>query len=116
MLAVNLDLFSISEHSTAQEALYKFEENDHGTLFVIDSDNRVLGSLTDGDIRKILLEKHMLLTPVSAIMNTGFTSVIQGDVLAAKNLFSHYFFLRAIPELDKNGKLVGVFLRELMEL
>ena len=37
------------------------------TLFVTDSDGRLLGSLTDGDVRRALLAEHSLDTPVGAI-------------------------------------------------
>ena len=41
-------------------------------LFVLDRHDRCIGSLTDGDIRRHLLEHHNIDEPVSCFMNTQF--------------------------------------------
>ena len=114
MLGNNLDLYTISDRATAEDALHKFEENNHGTLFVIDDEGRVLGSVTDGDIRKLLIRKHLLITSLSSVMNTCFKSIAEGDLEKARKLFRQNFYLRVIPELDEHGKIIGVIPRELV--
>ena len=43
---------TISIHTSVQEALAKLEDLNFQTLFVLSEDGRMLGTLTDGDIRR----------------------------------------------------------------
>lgn len=46
---------TISVHSSIREALALLENLDIQTLFVVDEEGRVKGTLTDGDIRRGML-------------------------------------------------------------
>lgn len=56
--------------ATLKEALEKLNSaGQHLTLFVVDDRRRLLGSLTDGDIRRGLLARHDLSSAVTRVMN-----------------------------------------------
>jgi dTDP-glucose pyrophosphorylase len=62
----------ISDNSTLKEALSQLNglpSKDSLTLFVVDHEKKLLGSLTDGDIRRSLLNQFDLGTNVAEIMN-----------------------------------------------
>jgi dTDP-glucose pyrophosphorylase len=62
----------ISDNSTLKEALSQLNSlpsKDSLTLFVVDHEKKLLGSLTDGDIRRSLLNQFNLETNVIKIMN-----------------------------------------------
>lgn len=63
------------------EALKALNElsNDVLTLFIIDDDNRMVGTLTDGDIRRKLIEGISLLKPVSDVMHRDFYYLYVGQ-------------------------------------
>ena len=48
--------FIIASQATVREALQLIDANHHGIVLVQDSAQRVIGTATDGDIRRKLLE------------------------------------------------------------
>jgi dTDP-glucose pyrophosphorylase len=70
----------ISGHLVISEALEKLSAlgNDL-TLFVIDQDNKLKGTLTDGDIRRGLIKGFSINDTVSKYMNTDFKYIMQDD-------------------------------------
>lgn len=78
------------------------------TLFVVDSDNKVLGTLTDGDIRRAIVGGAALDTEVSHAMHPKFRFIEQGhsDVAALRGFRNDGITL--IPIIDKDGRLVDI--------
>jgi dTDP-glucose pyrophosphorylase len=78
------------------------------TLMVVDNDMTLLGTLTDGDIRRAILAGAELDWQVDRIMFTGFRHVgtQTPDVEYLKECRRHKITL--LPRLDENGKLVGI--------
>src|SRR5258706_7902194 len=106
-----LSKFTIVPESPLEEALQKIEDNGYGTLIVV-RDGRAVGTITDGDIRKVLLTHRLSIIPVREIMNTDFLSVMPGDIDRARSLFTAKFYLRLLPEVDAEGRLCGVMQRD----
>lgn len=73
------------------EALKALNElsNDVLALFIIDNDDRMVGTLTDGDIRRKLIEGISLLRPVSDVMHRDFSYLFveQGNFVENIHLF-----------------------------
>jgi len=74
-------------------------------LFVIDDDQKVLGSVTDGDIRRSLLKGQPLTESVTNVMNARFERLEKGaytfsdlDRIRKKNI-------RLVPVLNYDGRL-----------
>ena len=49
--------FLINSNKTAEQALKIIDKNGSKTCFIVDDNNRLVGSLTDGDIRRSLYKK-----------------------------------------------------------
>ena len=80
------------------EELKKIEDNLLGTLIVLNKD-KVVGMLTDGDIRKLLIAHHMLTIPVKHAMNRNYIYLNQEhDQDAINQLFDDL-------EIDKSFSL-----------
>ena len=45
-----------SEKSTLEEALKLLDQNGNGFLPVVDADNKLIGIITDGDLRRVDFE------------------------------------------------------------
>ena len=103
--------FTIAPNASLEDAAQKIEDNKYGTILVVEG-RRVVGTVTDGDLRKALLRHRLTLIPVHEVMNTNFLSVLPGDKPAAKALFASRFYLRLIPEVDAGGILHGVIRRD----
>lgn len=59
----------ISENKTIIEALRLLDEIAEKVLFVVDSNSKLLGALTDGDIRRYLLSGQSMENDISTIYN-----------------------------------------------
>lgn len=70
-------------HNTASivEAMEKIDSNRKGFLIAVDSDEKVLGTLTDGDIRRALIKSNTLIGTISGIYNKNFTYITDKDTL-----------------------------------
>ncbi len=97
----------VSPSTTIQEVLKVIDNAALKLALVVDKENHLLGTVSDGDIRRSLIDGKPLLTSISEIMFTSPTTVnfetSRDEVLAlmdAKELFS-------IPVL-KEGKVVGL--------
>ena len=76
--------------------------------FVVDAENRLLGAVTDGDVRRSILRGEGLSMPVERIMNTHPIAVRQGTERAAILRLMKARSVRQIPLVDGEGRLVGL--------
>ena len=91
--------------------LQAIEAIDLGTLqilLVVDSTGKLLGSVTDGVIRRAILRDRDLSKPVSEVMNTRPVTVVRGtpreevlSLMKTKNI-------HCVPIMDKGGMVVGL--------
>lgn len=102
--------YTIQESATIREALVALDGNTHDwqTLFVVDNKERMVGTLTDGDIRRGLINGAAIENKVCTVMHTDFKYIVDGDYDAQrlKDLRSHHIFF--IPVLDREGHIVRV--------
>ena len=98
--------------STIREAIELIDSNALQIALVVDEENHLLGTVTDGDIRRSVLRGVSLETGIDAVMNKEPVSVditlsAQGilDLMKKKDV-------RQMPVLDENRKIVGL---EMME-
>ena len=64
MKAEQLTLFFISPDNTVVEAMQKIDRNARGILFVVNEQQKLLGVITDGDIRRWLIRTGELKAAV----------------------------------------------------
>ena len=101
--------FQIESGSSLKEALIKLNqvrEISRLLLFVVNQKARVLGSLTDGDVRRALIQGHTLETQVDIIMNQDFAFVRELDVDVLQRLRD--LNLKIIPILDGKGRIKDI--------
>lgn len=79
------------------------------TLFVVDSSGIMLGTLTDGDIRRKLIEGYTLDSLVSSVMNTKFYYIQEFvvDVTKIRSLKEKGIVL--LPVLDNHNKICEIY-------
>jgi dTDP-glucose pyrophosphorylase len=99
----------VSPHASILDAFAALEQNEQGIVFVCDEDARVLGTLTDGDLRRALLAGARLDSRIlTNVMNPTFVSVepmadrafVLDTMLARK--------VQQIPIVDTSGRLAGL--------
>lgn len=67
------------------------------TLFAVDNDRRLRGTLTGGDIRRALLRGVALDSPVSEAVNSNFTAIESPDEMAEKVAVGKKRHLKLLP-------------------
>lgn len=106
----NLEPFTVNEKATIMEALRRIDANTAGFLVVLRDDSTVLGTLTDGDIRRSIIRGVDLGCPIcdSGSFKRGFTSlVVDQSVDDAIDVFKNDA-IAFIPVLDVNGRLANI--------
>ena len=110
MNKAKLQSLLISPDTTIKQAMQKLNETAAKILFVVDTDSRLLGTVTDGDIRRGIINGKQLTSDVSNIMTAKFISVnsechnVQKE---AKELM-HQNLIEHIPVVNEQGLIVDV--------
>ena len=98
--------YIVCSKSTIEEAWSVININDHRSVIVLEG-NKVVGTLSDGDIRKAMLSKRLFSTPVWEVMNTNFMYITgekkkEGlNILEKKNIF-------LLPVVDDEMTLIDI--------
>jgi len=91
-----------------KQAWKQLNDNGHKILFVINESGRLAGSVTDGDIRRLVLEDRSLLDPIDqAMCETPVTAgEMEGKEEIKKKLFKHR--IHCIPVINNNQEIKKV--------
>jgi perosamine synthetase len=92
----------LSSRASLKDALVLIDNNAQGICFIIDDKKRLIGLLTDGDIRRCILNNTALNTFVEKVMQTKYISLPIGtpqDIV--QHSLSHV--IRHIPLVDENN-------------
>lgn len=107
---LNFSKYLILKTASIREALVSLNQlsSDTLTLFVVDSNNRIIGSLTDGDIRRKLIEGISLDNEVTKAMNEKFSYVRFGeiDVFEIKKYKQEGIVL--LPIINESNQIVRI--------
>lgn len=83
-------------------------------LFVVDDDNRMVGTLTDGDSRRALIAGASVSDRVERIMHQNFNYMKVEDIDDVKEIKrQRELKMRLVPVLDRNNHIVEVINLEL---
>lgn len=112
-----LEKFIITEEFSIVETMEKIGKNLKGIVFVIDKRNRLIGSVTDGDIRRWLISTGELSAIASQFMFRKTRYLCEGDRKRAQNYMKDCM-VKALPILDADMKIkeiifdTGAFLND----
>lgn len=100
-----VQLFLANHQISVKEAMRKIDVNKKGLLFVVNDQHQLLGSVSDGDIRRGILNGVQLEDAVFNVMNSKPYSV---NLISQKNLDLKKITdqgIKMIPVLDEEGKI-----------
>lgn len=102
--------YIINQKLTIKDALKALDGNNHDgqTLFVVDDLMRMVGTLTDGDIRRGLIHGAGLEDDISTIMHRDFKFLNKGNIDACKLKSFREQLIFFVPVLDAQGHVVCV--------
>ncbi len=103
----------IAPERSLQTALERMTVNKKGLLFVCDENEHLIGVISDGDIRRALLNNALLLSSISSYMNLDpitTTSIESGKALINKT--NHI----AIPVVNDLGQVIAAVIQNKEEI
>lgn len=103
--------YIVTENHTVIEAMRQLDFGGQGILFVTDENDKLCGSLTDGDIRRWIIKTADLSGHVSQMMNRNPKYLFEGDVTDEAKLLKKYC-IRSLPILDSSYKIKDIHFEE----
>ncbi len=98
-------IYVIKDNMNIKDALEAINSNMLG-LVCIASRNKIVGLVSDGDIRRALLAKKTLNTPISRVMNKDFAYLIDGEASRENILKLLDNRVKVIPIISKSKKFI----------
>jgi dTDP-glucose pyrophosphorylase len=104
--------FLIAKSASVKQAMKRLEETEKKVVFVIESDSRLFGSLTDGDIRRWILNEGSLDDSIEKVCNTTPHFVSEGYRLdqVQKDMLEHN--IGCVPVLNHNRQITNLLFWE----
>lgn len=101
--------FIVSEKERIADVLDEISENSNGIVFIENAKQKIVGSLSDGDIRRFLMANGSIEDPVIKAMNKNFKSA--GNIVEAKTLAKEF---NVVPVLNKEDEVTCIVLKDLI--
>jgi len=105
---INYQQHIIAHTATVKDALSAIDQlsgTDSMNLFVIDDQEKIIGSVTDGDIRRGLIHQVQLADPVEKVMHRQFTAIKSNGYSPQELKAIKQKGIRLIPILDDQDRL-----------
>ena len=104
----------VSPRHSIRDAMQAITENWREIALVADDAGRVVGVVTDGDIRRGLLSGLTLDSPVSGVMTTRYIHVgAEADRASVLDLMKARG-IRHVPVVDRERRLLGIHFLEVL--
>ncbi len=100
---------AVSPQATIKETLAVMDKAALQIALVVDEAGHLLGTVTDGDIRRGLLAGKMLTSPIGEVMHLTPKVGHQGESVTLWQKQIQQYQLRHLPIVDAEGKMVGLF-------
>jgi dTDP-glucose pyrophosphorylase/CBS domain-containing protein len=109
----------ISPDNSIRAAMKCVDRGGCGIALVVDQEMRLLGTITDGDVRRAVLAGTDLASPVSVILASKISTQYPKPVTASPETdrkalvaLMHEYVLRQIPVLDNEGRVVDLVMMD----
>lgn len=102
----------ISQTLTIKEAIQRLNDTAQKILFVVDPREKLLGTITDGDIRRYIIKGATLTTSVATVMKKNFIFLSNDapQVVQEAKLLMQQHMIEHIPVINSEGVIVDVLL------
>lgn len=97
------------ENTTIIDAMRLIDKNSKGALILVDKENKLLGTITDGDIRRAILEDKSVKLPIKDLYNKNCICVNRNTNV---NVIKRFFIenkIKFIPVVDENKKVIDYY-------
>lgn len=110
-----LNKFIVSPNIEILDILKKIDYNMNGIVYVCDNEDKLIGAITDGDIRRYILKNSSVSGTASLIMNSSPKALFADDI----NITKDYMLknnIKSLPIINNKGKIIQIiFLNKVMK-
>jgi CBS domain-containing protein len=103
----DIDIYTVRRTDPIETALAVIEANHQRCVIVVDGNHRVVGTLSDGDVRRALLDHRLLSSPVETVMNLNFIALAPGEEAQAREIYALHR-IHVVPVVDAQNTLLDV--------
>ena len=105
-MKLNISELFITQDKCIFDALSIINEKEIQIALVVDIKNKLVGTITDGDIRRGLLKGLGLDSPLEKVTNKNFQSINFLDDRNKANMIMKKYGINMVPILDNNGEVI----------
>lgn len=111
---IRTDWRSIRVHPQASmlQTMAVISDGRLGIALVVDKNDRLLGTVTDGDMRRAILRQVGLDAPVSSVMERRFTAVTPEVEPQEVLRLMHTRSIKQVPVCDADRRVIGLYVME----
>jgi CBS domain-containing protein len=106
-MAADLSLYTVAPTDSIRTAMEKIDRNKHRVVVVVDEERRVLGTVSDGDVRRAFLHDMLPIAPVSQIMQLNPHVTTETDPEERHRLLRQEY-VTVLPVVTEDNRLVDV--------
>lgn len=107
-MLTDLKQHRVAASLTISEAIGRLDQVQPKLLLVTSAQGVLLGTVTDGDIRRALLKHLSLDAPLEQVMNPAPKTLQRGGSEAAAERLMQQYGLTGIPRLDEAGRVLDI--------
>ena len=107
-MSIDWTLALLENDRTIQKAAELLTENSLRIVLVVDQENRLMGIITDGDIRRALMAGSAMSSPATSVMQKSPIVINQGEPQRKALQIMREKDLLCLPVLDPAGVVVGL--------
>lgn len=107
---MDLKEFIVTEDSTIKQAMRQMDKNAKEIVYVT-KDSQLIGSLSDGDIRRWILKDGDIAQSVSNAMHNNPVSVFENEYDKAQEIFEEKKGINSLPVLNQDNTIRTIIFR-----
>lgn len=104
---MNINEFIVSEDMPIVGIMKRIDANAKGIVYVCDSNGVLLGAVTDGDIRRSIINNGRLDEVATSVMKTDPIVLQEFEKESAEQVINEYV-IRSVPIVDENKKIIDI--------
>jgi dTDP-glucose pyrophosphorylase/CBS domain-containing protein len=111
----NLDSFLVAPECPIHEAVAKIDRNGKGIVLVVDERRALVGTITDGDVRRAILARDDLDSPIVTLLGRKEGTLHPRPVVASPEMGTDELLavmarhtVHQLPVVDEFGSVVGL--------
>lgn len=104
---MNIDLYISKKSVNVVDAMTRIDSGGYGIIYIIDDEGRLIGSVSDGDIRRWIIKTNDLTAKAYQFMNPNPQYVYKGEEDRIEML-KKMFPINSVPILDRQRKILEI--------